>query len=119
MGTSDITLTCNVTAFKNVRADAKYFTFCKNVMMLNIEEHLHMSIKIKTCTFFDCLNAITEIINYYLNCNVSLPICYIDEKDAKIYECQLSAIAMIPLYIVKYFVKKQARENNVMERSLF
>jgi len=118
LGCSNISLTCDLAIFKNMNSNVKCMIFHEedNIRYPTDEPLINMFVQTKNDTFLDYLSAISEIIDFTLKCKVNIPA--IHSISYKFYNCNVSAVDIVPLYILKFFAGLKMAEENV-NKSLF
>jgi len=118
LGCSNISLTCNLAIFKHMKSNVKCMIFIAEDEIINLiaQPLINMFVQIKNDTFGDYLCAISEIIDFTLKFKVSIPAIY--SISDKLYNCNVSAVGIVPLYVLKFFAAKKMAEENVI-KSLF
>jgi len=124
LGCSNISLTCDHAIFQNMNSDIKCMFFNEEDMITDVvlRPHLNMTVKVVNNTFSEYVSAITEVMDHTMEYKTSLPAVYcmsdIDGKK-KYYKCKFPAVGIIPLYILKFFVKKKMAEELVVKSFFF
>jgi len=118
LGCSNISLTCDLAIFENMNSNVKCLIFSEKDTIRNsaVKHLINMYVQTKNDTFVDYLSAISEIIDFTLKFKVSIPAIY--SISDKFYNCNVSAVGIVPLYILKFFAEKKMAEEN-MKKSLF
>ena len=116
LGFNNVTITCNESAFVNLSANMKYIIYNTD-QIDDLDKLSMMTVNVEHDSFYEYLSATAEILNHVLGYKIDIAVVY-RSHDKKLYKCQVSALAIIPLYILRYIVRKRTSRNNI-ENSIF